>query len=97
MNNIRIIKNKTELEGTVYFEFLPGAFSGICWNEGSLFLDDETFGFLEIALEKHIPDYDRYEFIEIKLEAWLEVIREWQALQLLIKNHRSKLRSISSP
>ncbi len=36
MENIRIITNKNELEGTCYIEVLPGAYKNKCWNEGSL-------------------------------------------------------------
>jgi hypothetical protein len=89
MNNIRIIKNKTELEGTVYIELLPGAYNGVTWNEGSLFFEEETFGHLELAMQKHAPEYNRYAFTEIKLDAWLEVIREWKALQLLLQHAAS--------
>ena len=88
-NNICIIKNKSELEGTVYIELLPGAYNGITWNEGSLFFEEETFGYLELALEKHAPEYNRYAFTEIKLDAWLEVIREWKALRLLLQRASS--------
>jgi energy-coupling factor transporter ATP-binding protein EcfA2 len=89
VKNIRIIKNKSELEGTVYIELLPGAYNGVTWNEGSLFFEEETFGYLELALEKHAPDYNRYAFTEIKLDAWLEVIQEWKALQLLLQHAAS--------
>ncbi len=88
-SSIRILKNKIDLEGTNYIELLPGAYHGICWNEGSLFFEEETFGHLELALQKHAPDYNRYAFTEIKLDAWLEVIREWRALQLLLQQAQS--------
>jgi energy-coupling factor transporter ATP-binding protein EcfA2 len=89
MNHIRIIKNKSELEGTVYIELLPGSYHGVCWNESSVFFEEETFGFLELALEKHAPDYNRYAFTEIKLDAWLEVIKELQSLKLLLQQAKS--------
>jgi hypothetical protein len=88
-NNIRIIKNKSELEGTGYIELLPGAYNGVTWNEGSLFFQEETFGYLEMSLEKHAPDYNRYAFTEIKLGVWLEITQEWRALQLLLQHAAS--------
>ncbi len=88
-SSIRIIKNKSELEGTGYIEFLPGAYHGICWNEGSLFFEEETFGYLELVLEKHAPEYNRYAFTEIQLNAWLEIIKELQALKLLLQKSQS--------
>ncbi len=89
MKNIRIIKNKTELEGTVYIELLPGAYNGVCWNEGSIFLEEETFGYLELAVLKHVPGYNRYAFTDIKLDAWLEIIQELKSLQLLLQKAKS--------
>ena len=89
MNNIRIIKNKSELEGTSYIELLPGAYNGVCWNEGSIFFEEETFGYLELAMQKHAPDYNRYAFTQIKLDAWLEVIQELKSLQLLLQKAQS--------
>ncbi len=89
MNNIRIIKNKIELEGTVYIELLPGSYNGVCWNEGSIFFEEETFGYLELSLLKHAPDYNRYAFTEIQLVSWLEIIREWKTLQLLLQQAQS--------
>jgi hypothetical protein len=38
MEEIRIITNKGELEGTCYIEVLPGPYREQCWNEGSLFV-----------------------------------------------------------
>jgi energy-coupling factor transporter ATP-binding protein EcfA2 len=89
MNNIRIIKNKSELQGTSYIELLPGSYNGVCWNEGSIFFEEETFGYLEVSLEKYAPDYNRYAFTEIKLNAWLEVIQELNRLQLLFQQAQS--------
>jgi hypothetical protein len=89
MNHIRIIKNKTELEGTTYVELLPGTYNGICWNEGSIFFEEETFGYLEPALLKHAPEYNRYAFTEIKLDAWLEIIKELKETQLLLRRAQS--------
>jgi hypothetical protein len=89
MDNIRIIKNKSELEGTVYIELLPGSYNGVCWNEGSIFFEEETFGYLELAMQKHAPEYNRYAFTEIKLDAWLEIIKELQSLKLLLQQAKS--------
>lgn len=89
MNNVRIIKNKFDLEGTNYIKLLPGAYNGICWNEGSIFFEEETFGYLEPAVQKHAPDYNRYAFTNIKLDAWLEVIEELKSLQLLFQKAQS--------
>jgi energy-coupling factor transporter ATP-binding protein EcfA2 len=89
MDNIRIIKNKSELEGTVYIELLPGAYHGICWNEGSIFFEEEAFGYLELAMQKHALEYNRYAFTEIRLDTWLEIIEELNGLKLLVQTAQS--------
>lgn len=89
LSSIRIIKNKSELEGTAYIELLPGAYHGICWNEGSVFFEEETFGYLELAMQKHAPEYNRYAFTEIKSDVWLEVIKDLNALKLLLQQAQS--------
>jgi hypothetical protein len=89
MDHIGIIKNKSELEGIGYIELLPGVYHGICWNEGSIFFEEETFGYLELALQKHAPEYNRYAFTEIQLDTWLEVIKELQSLKLLLQQAKS--------
>jgi hypothetical protein len=40
-------------------------------------------------LEKHAPEYNRYAFTEIKLDAWLEIIGELNALKLLLQKAQS--------
>jgi hypothetical protein len=89
MNDIRIIKNKTDLEGTSYIELLPGEYKEICWNEGSIFFEEETFGYLELTLQKHVLEYNRYAFTQIKLDAWFEIIEELKSLKLLLQKAQS--------
>jgi hypothetical protein len=66
MKEIRIITNKGELEGTCYMEILPGPYREKCWNEGSLFFEEEVFGYLEPIIKRHVETYDHYAFTEIK-------------------------------
>lgn len=41
-----------ELEGSCYIEVLPGPYRDRCWNEDSIYMDEETFGYLESAVKK---------------------------------------------
>lgn len=42
-----------ELEGSCYIEVLPGPYRDRCWNEDSIYMDEETFGYLESAVKKN--------------------------------------------
>jgi hypothetical protein len=66
MEVIRIITNKDELEGTCYIEILPGPYANQCWNEGSLFFDEEVFKYIEPIIELYVAKYDHYAFTEIE-------------------------------
>lgn len=65
MEEIRSITDKTELEGTAYIELLPGKYKGHCWNDGSLFFEEEVFGYFEPTIETHAQDFDHYAFTEV--------------------------------
>jgi hypothetical protein len=65
MNEIRAITEKSELEGTAYVELLPGKYKDLCWNDGSLFFEEEVFGYFEPCIKRHVPDFDHYAFTEM--------------------------------
>lgn len=73
MEDIRIITDKGELEGTCYVEILPGAYKKQCWNDGSLFFDEEVFGYIESTIERRVAGYDHYAFTEIEKENCLSI------------------------
>ena len=77
---LQILKDKSQLDGTAYFELLPGKYKEKCWNEGSLFLDEETFGFFETIVESCVPEYDHYAFIEVLATRWQPVIARLKRL-----------------
>jgi hypothetical protein len=89
MQPIHIYKNKSDLRGTVYFELLPGPYRGQCWNEGSLFFDEETFGYFEPIIERHAPDFDHYAFTEIPTSSWSTIADDLKELQNLLLNAQS--------
>ncbi|MDX2244531.1 MAG: hypothetical protein NW224_27975 [Leptolyngbyaceae cyanobacterium bins.302] len=78
--HIRLIQNLNELHGTCYFEILPGKYEGSCWNQNSVFMTEEVFGYLEPVFERNESDFDHYAFIEIKREIWLLIIKDFRSL-----------------
>jgi hypothetical protein len=80
MSFLRILKYKSNLEGTAYIELLPGKYTGKCWNKGSLFLDEATFGFFEKMIERNLPEYDHYAFTEISSARWQPIIVRLKSL-----------------
>jgi hypothetical protein len=89
MTFLRVIKDKSALEGTAFIELLPGRYSGNCWNDGSLFFDEETFGFFETVITKEAADYDHYAFTEISRPKWLRITARLKAFS-------SELRAVST-
>jgi hypothetical protein len=81
MSKIGLIRERGQLEGTLYFEILPGEYQGQCWNEGSLFVDEEVFGYLEPIIEEHAPNFDHYAFVEIPRETWRPIIADLRSLR----------------
>ncbi|WP_339300803.1 hypothetical protein MKY92_11830 [Paenibacillus sp. FSL R5-0623] len=72
---MKIIRDREELEGTGYIEVLPGKYLGHCWNENSIYFDEEVFGYIEKTIESIFSGYDHYAFNEIHRKTW-EVILE---------------------
>lgn len=62
---IRLIRDLSELQGTYYFEILPGKYQDKCWNQNSVFMTEEVFGYLEPIFERRAPNFDHYAFVEI--------------------------------
>jgi hypothetical protein len=90
MSFLRILKDKSQLQGTAYIELLPGKYKGTCWNRGSLFLDEDTFGFFEGIVVKNLPDYDHYAFTEVTTPRWEPIIAK-------LNDFAAELRAARSP
>lgn len=80
MEEIKLIKNKNELEGTCYFEFLPGKYNNQCWQDDSVYLDEETFCLIAHIFEKNLLEYDYYSFMEIEKDQWPLIINDLEIL-----------------
>jgi hypothetical protein len=65
MEDFRVIRSQSELEGTGYLELLPGPYKDVCWNEASLFFEEDVFNYLEPIILLHASVYDHYAFTEI--------------------------------
>jgi hypothetical protein len=78
--NVYLIKNPDEMSGTCYFEFLPGAYKGSCWNETSVFLSEDSYNLIEPAFEGRIVDYDHYSFMAVPRATWSDIINDLEAL-----------------
>jgi hypothetical protein len=77
---IRLIRNKAQLEGTCYFELLPGEYNGVCWNDGSVFLAEDVFGLVEPIIARHEPRFDHYAFVGIPRPTWELIITDLERL-----------------
>lgn len=71
---IQLIHNKAVLEGTAYFEFLPGQYTDRHWNDTSVFLDEEIFCLIERPFIDLLLDYDHYAFDDITAEQWQPIL-----------------------
>lgn len=80
MDPIRLIRDKAELQGTCYFEFLPGEYKGQCWNDASVFLAEDVFGLIEPIIARHEPRFDHYSFVAIRRHAWERIIADLERL-----------------
>ncbi|OPA73685.1 hypothetical protein BVG16_26685 [Paenibacillus selenitireducens] len=80
-----IIKDIKELEGSCYIEVLPGKYLDKCWNDNSIFFNEEDFAFLETSIEKEFEDYDHYAFNEIPKEVWIKILTRLDKVILLLE------------
>jgi hypothetical protein len=71
----RAITDRSSLEGTAYVEVMAGAYTNRCWNDGSLFFEEETFGYIEPTIEKYESTYDHYAFTQISMPNWEKIIK----------------------
>src|SRR5689334_15539437 len=78
---IRLIHDQAELRGTAYFELLPGSYRGKCWNDGSVFLTEEAWGYVERVVSELEPTYDHYAFTEVRAETWRLIFAKLRLLR----------------
>jgi hypothetical protein len=74
MEPITILRDPAALEGTAYIELLPGGYRDSCWNEGSVFLTEEVFGYFEPIIERHEPRFDHFAFVDVERSTWNAIL-----------------------
>ncbi|HEX7153350.1 MAG TPA: hypothetical protein VF618_17825 [Thermoanaerobaculia bacterium] len=79
-HTIRLQFDQAGLRGTCYFELLPGKYRGECWNEGSAYIAEETWGYIEPVIEALEPRYDHYAFVDVPAAKWREIVDELRVL-----------------
>src|SRR3990172_2619700 len=76
MEPIQVIRTRADLDGTAYFEFQPGRYSGDHWVDGSLYVQEEVFCLLEPTIRRHHPRFDHYDFATIGTHTWRAIIQD---------------------
>ncbi|CAB4050418.1 hypothetical protein LMG9964_04084 [Paraburkholderia phenoliruptrix] len=72
---VRAITDPSSLEGTAYGEVMAGPYANRCWNDGSLFFEEEVFGYIEPTIERFEPTYDHYAFTQISMLDWEKIVK----------------------
>ncbi|WP_245725387.1 hypothetical protein [Pandoraea oxalativorans] len=54
---------------------LAGAYTGRCWNDGSLFFEEEVFGYIEPTIAKYKSSFDHYAFTQISMPDWEKILK----------------------
>ncbi len=82
---LKLITNKEELEGTAYFELLPGRFDNKFWNDNAVFMSESSFSFMEDIVSKHYADYDHYSCsMNIHCDIWMLITTDLQHRKVII-------------
>jgi hypothetical protein len=85
MDNIRLIRDRSAAKGGEYFELLPGLYAGKCWNDGSLYIEEEVFGLIEPVFQRHAPMYDHYGFTEVRGASCGEIAAELGRMRSILE------------
>ena len=86
MENIEIIRDKSKLDGTGYFELSLGKYRRVHWEDTSLFFDEEVFGLIEPIFERHVPGYDHYDMMDADSNAWKRINEDLLTLKETLDN-----------
>ncbi|SHF07945.1 hypothetical protein SAMN05444392_10785 [Seinonella peptonophila] len=80
------IDNAEELDENDYIEIKPGKYTGLHWNDGSIFLDEEPFGMLIQSIMKQYPSFEYSSNNDIDHKTWRKIITEFNRILLILKN-----------
>jgi hypothetical protein len=84
--DVHVHADRLMLDGTQYFELLPGRYDGKHWVPGARFIHEYTFSLIEGIFEKHLPDYDHYTFIEVLRPQWEPILRDLASLRTALEH-----------
>ena len=81
----RLIKDKSELKGTCYFEFLRGPYRKKCWCDDSVFLSEGDFALIEDVFLRRVQGYDHFSFTEIREFSWRHILTDLRQIAAELK------------
>ena len=74
-NDLRIIRDMSELYHTCYIELCPeSARTRVCWNKGAVYFTIDGFEYLEPFISEVYEYYSPYSFQHLSREEWCAVI-----------------------
>ncbi len=76
LEHIKAIRDKNELNGTLYYEFCLGKFTGNFWSDGSLFIPELGFDLVLGIFEKHIHNFQPYGNTDVPKSIWNNIISD---------------------
>jgi hypothetical protein len=77
---IRVLRNRWELRGTLFFEFQPGSYAGQHWQPGSVYVYEEFWPDLGAIVAQHVSEYSHYAFMPIGAKAWAGILADFEYL-----------------
>ncbi|WP_422139943.1 hypothetical protein [Endozoicomonas sp. ALC020] len=94
MSDLKIIRNKSELDGTHFVELQPGHFNGKHWSDNSIFIMDDHFSYFDRVIKSAVSRYGFYGYTVIKKSEWLEILELYKKLlvELETATHLSDLK-----
>jgi hypothetical protein len=82
---VKIYRDKSEFDGSCYFELLPGPFCGKWWNSGSIFISEHTWSsYVASLIVGRVYDYDQYSEVEVPRELWTPVLHDLERLRTIV-------------
>lgn len=68
-----VYRDPTILESSAYMEIGAGKYSGKHWQDGFIFVSDDTFPLLQSIIERHFPEYGHYRMNDVPRESGLAI------------------------
>jgi len=71
-------------------EIGPGKYSGDHWQDGFIFILDDSFSLMEGIIERHFPEYDHYGMNDIPRESGLAIASDLRIASLTLGDTNPK-------